>query len=34
LTNFESSSLRGEIGVLSKNKVLEVRRKLKKLFQI
>jgi len=34
LTNLESSNLKGEIGVLPKNKVLEVKRKLKKLFQI
>ncbi len=33
LANFESSSLRGEIGVLPKDKVLEVRKKLKKLLQ-
>ncbi|KKS32437.1 MAG: hypothetical protein UU93_C0007G0042 [Candidatus Amesbacteria bacterium GW2011_GWA2_42_12] len=33
LANFESSSLRGEIGVLPKDKVSEVRKKLKKILQ-
>ncbi len=32
LTNFESSNLKGEIGILPKNKILEVRIKLKKLL--
>ncbi len=32
LTNFESSNLRGEIGILPKSKILEVRKKLKKLL--
>lgn len=32
LTNFESSNLKGEIGILPKNKILEVRTKLKKLL--
>lgn len=34
LANFESSSLKGEIGILPKNKILEVKKELKKLFQI
>ena len=34
LANFSASSLRGEIGILPKNKILEVKRELKKLFQI
>ena len=32
LANFESSSLKGEIGILPKNKIKEVKLKLKKLF--
>lgn len=34
LANFETSNLKGEIGILPKNKVLEVKRELKKMFQI
>lgn len=34
LANFAASSLRGEIGVLPKNKIPEVQRELKKLFQV
>ena len=34
LANFASSSLRGEIGVLPKDKIPEVKSELKKLFQI
>ena len=33
LANFASQNLRGEIGVLPKNKIPEVKRELKKLFQ-
>lgn len=34
LANFAASNLRGEIGILPKNKIPEVKRELKKLFQI
>lgn len=33
LANFASSNLKGEIGILPKDKVSEVKRELKKLFQ-